>query len=292
MYDWGEKMERRPYGTTGIDLSILGFGGILVMDCGRKEASRIVAKSVDCGINYFDVAPSYGNAEERLGPALEPYRKEVFLACKTGERSWKRAEDELMQSLKNMKTDYFDLYQLHAMTTREDVKQAVAPDGIIPFLIDAKNKGIVRHIGFSAHSVEVAIELLDLFDFDSVLFPLNWTHYFQADFGPQIVEKAVKKKVAVLALKALAFGKILDGEKKAFPKCWYIPIEDSELADLALRFTLSQKITAAIPPGEEKSFDMAMAIASNFKPINDREIDYLKEKSCEAVPMFNLEGQA
>ena len=105
MYDWGEKMERRPYGNTGIDLSILGFGGILVMDCGRKEASRIVAKSVDCGINYFDVAPSYGNAEERLGPALEPYRKEVFLACKTGERSWKRAEDELMQSLKNMKTD-------------------------------------------------------------------------------------------------------------------------------------------------------------------------------------------
>ena len=76
-------MERRPYGNTGIDLSILGFGGILVMDCGRKEASRIVAKSVDCGINYFDVAPSYGNAEERLGPALEPYRKEVFLACKT-----------------------------------------------------------------------------------------------------------------------------------------------------------------------------------------------------------------
>ena len=125
-------MQRRPYGNTNIDLSILCFGGILVMDCETKDASRMVAKSVDCGINYFDVAPSYGNAEERLGPALEPYRKDVFLACKTGERNGEKAERELMQSLKNMKTDYFDLYQLHAMTTREDVEQAVAPGGAEP----------------------------------------------------------------------------------------------------------------------------------------------------------------
>ena len=281
-------MQRRPYGNTNIDLSILGFGGILVMDCETKDASRMVAKSVDCGINYFDVAPSYGNAEERLGPALEPYRKDVFLACKTGERNGEKAERELMQSLKNMKTDYFDLYQLHAMTTREDVEQAVAPGGVLSFLIDAKNKGIIRHIGFSAHSVEVAIELLDLFNFDSVLFPLNWTHYFQANFGPQVVERAVKKGTAVLALKALAFGKISDGENRAFPKCWYVPIEDSELADLALRFTLSQPITAAIPPGEEKLFDMAIDISDNFRPISDHETEYLKQRSCEAIPMFNL----
>ena len=281
-------MQRRPYGNTNIDLSILGFGGILVMDCETKDASRMVAKSVDCGINYFDVAPSYGNAEERLGPALEPYRKDVFLACKTGERNGEKAERELMQSLKNMKTDYFDLYQLHAMTTREDVEQAVAPGGILSFLIDAKNKGIIRHIGFSAHSVEVAIELLDLFNFDSVLFPLNWTHYFQANFGPQVVEQAVKKGTAVLALKALAFGKISDGENRAFPKCWYVPIEDPELADLALRFTLSQPITAAIPPGEEKLFDMAIDISDNFRPISDHETEYLKQRSCEAIPMFNL----
>ena len=281
-------MQRRPYGNTNIDLSILGFGGILVMDCETKDASRMVAKSVDCGINYFDVAPSYGNAEERLGPALEPYRKDVFLACKTGERNGEKAERELMQSLKNMKTDYFDLYQLHAMTTREDVEQAVAPGGVLSFLIDAKNKGVIRHIGFSAHSVEVAIELLDLFNFDSVLFPLNWTHYFQANFGPQVVERAVKKGTAVLALKALAFGKISDGENRAFPKCWYVPIEDSELADLALRFTLSQPITAAIPPGEEKLFDMAIDISDNFRPISDHETEYLKQRSCEATPMFNL----
>jgi len=281
-------MQRRPYGNTNIDLSILGFGGILVMDCEPKEASRMVAKSVDCGINYFDVAPSYGNAEERLGPALEPYRKDVFLACKTGERSREKAERELMQSLKNMKTDYFDLYQLHAMTTREDVEQAAAPGGALSFLIDAKNKGIIRHIGFSAHSVEVAIELLDLFNFDSLLFPLNWTHYFQANFGPQVVEKAVKKGTAVLALKALAYGKISDGENRAFPNCWYVPIEDPELANLALRFTLSQPITAAIPPGEEKLFDMAMAISNNFKPVSEYEIECLKERSGEAIPMFNL----
>ena len=281
-------MRKRPYGNTNIDLSIIGFGGILVMDCEPKVASRIVAESVDLGINYFDVAPSYGNAEERLGPALKPYRQDVFLACKTGERSRKKAECELMQSLKNMRTDYFDLFQLHAMTTKEDVEQATAPDGVISFLLDAKNKGIIRHIGFSAHSVEVAIELLDLFGFDSVLFPLNWTHYFQANFGPQVVEKAVEKQVAVLALKALAHGKIQEGSSRTYPKCWYTPIEDPELAELALRFTLSQPITAAIPPGEKVLFDMAIDIANNFKSVNEEEIEYLKERSCEAIPMFEM----
>ena len=89
-------MQKRPYGQTGIDLSIIGFGGILVTNSEPQEASDLVAKAIDHGINYFDVAPSYGNAEECLGPALAPYRKDVFLACKTTERSRAGAEKEML----------------------------------------------------------------------------------------------------------------------------------------------------------------------------------------------------
>lgn len=281
-------MQKRPYGQTGIDLSIIGFGGILVTNTEPAEASRLVARAVDHGINYFDVAPSYGNAEECLGPALAPYRKDVFLACKTTERSREGAEREMMQSLAHMHSEHFDLYQLHAMTTQEDFDVATAPDGALPFLVEARDKGLIRHIGFSAHSAEIAVQLLDYFAFDSVLFPLNWTHYFQANFGPQVVAKAEETGAARLALKALAYGKISEGEEKKYAKCWYHPIDDSELADLALRFTLSQPITAAIPPGEAKFFDMALEIAAEFRPIEASEIAVLRERSAAAEPLFRL----
>ena len=281
-------MQKRPYGKTGIDLSIIGFGGILVTNTEADEASRLVSRAVDHGINYFDVAPSYGNAEECLGPALAPYRNDVFLACKTTERSREGAEREMMQSLEHMRSKHFDLYQLHAMTTQEDVDAGTAADGALPFLVEARDKGLIRYIGFSAHSAEIAVQLLDYFSFDSVLFPLNWTHYFQADFGPQVVAKAEETGAARLALKALAYGKIAEGEEKKYNKCWYHPIDDRELADLALRFTLSQPITAAIPPGEVKFFDMALDIAAQFRPVDEAEIAVLRQRSEAAVPLFRL----
>jgi aryl-alcohol dehydrogenase-like predicted oxidoreductase len=285
-------MQKRAYGKSNIELSIIGFGGILVTQTEPDEASRLVARAIERGINYFDVAPSYGNAEECLGPALEPYRNDVFLACKTTERSRAGAERELQQSLKNMRSEHFDLYQLHAMTTRADFEQATAADGALPFLAQAREKGLIRHIGFSAHSAEIALALLDYFPFDSVLFPLNWTHYFQANFGPQVVKKAEEKGVALLALKALAYGKIAAGEDKPYAKCWYRPIDEPDLADLALRFTLSQPITAAIPPGDIKFFDMALDIADNFRPVDASEIEELRRRSAEAEPMFRLEEAA
>ena len=133
-------MQRRPYGTTGEHLSVIGFGGILVSQVEAAEAARWVGRAVERGVNYFDVAPSYGNAEERLGPALEPYRNEVFLACKTTQRTRAGAAAELRQSLKIMRTDHFDLYQLHAMTTDEDFAAATAPDGALAAFVEAASK--------------------------------------------------------------------------------------------------------------------------------------------------------
>ena len=120
-------MLRRPLGRTGAKLSILGVGGLIVSGLEQAEADRLVAEAVARGVNYFDVAPTYGNAQERLGPALGPYRKDCFLACKTVERSAAKAAEELAGSLRTLRTDHLDLYQLHGLTTVEEVEQVFAP---------------------------------------------------------------------------------------------------------------------------------------------------------------------
>lgn len=120
-------MEKRTYGNTGEKLSIIGFGGIVVAQVTQEEANTYVAEAIDKGINYFDVAPTYMDAEDRFGPALQGKRNNIFLACKTENRTREGAESFLHQSLGKLKTDYFDLYQLHAMTTLEDVEQVFPP---------------------------------------------------------------------------------------------------------------------------------------------------------------------
>lgn len=285
-------MQKRPYGNTGEQLSIIGFGGILVTDTQPAEASALVAEAIDRGINYFDVAPTYGNAESCLGPALVPYRKGVFLACKTTQRRGEDAQKELHNSLELARTDHFDLYQLHGMTSQEDFDQATAPGGALEVIVKAQKEGLVRHIGFSAHSAEIALALLDHFPFDSVLFPINWSNYFNAGFGPQVVDKAMEKGAARLALKGLAYGRLAQGAQKRYAKCWYEAIDEPELASLALRFTLSQPITAAIPPGEAPLFRLAMDIAEKYAPLSEAEIDALKQKAQESAPLFRLQSAA
>ena len=289
----GKTMQKRVLGKTGEKLSIIGFGGIIVCGMEQANANAIVREAIDRGINYFDVAPSYfnGEAEQKLGIALEGVRKNVFLACKTLKRKKEDAVKELRESLKTLRTDHFDLYQLHSMSTKEDLQQAIGPGGAIEAFAEAKQQGLVRYLGFSAHSAEIALELMDKFDFDSVLFPINWVCSLNANFGPQVIEKAQAKGMGRLALKAMA--KTVwsnEEEKKEYPKCWYKPVTDPEEANLALRFTLSEPITAAIPPGDERLFRVAMDIASDFKPLTEAERENLKQKAAGLKPIFSLGG--
>ena len=220
------KIEKRSLGRTGEMLSMIGFGGIIVMDATPAEASESVKLAIDSGINYFDVAPTYGDAEIKLGPALEPYRKDVFLACKTTERGRDGARKELEQSLKNLRTDHFDLYQFHAVTTPEDVEKIFAPGGALETYLEARKEGKIRFIGFSAHSVEAAMAMMDRFDFDTILFPVNYVTWNAGNFGPQVLEKAHQKNMGILALKAMAKGPWPKGvENKEYPKCWYEPLD-------------------------------------------------------------------
>lgn len=281
-------MEKREYGSTGERLSIVGLGGILVSQVDADEASGLVAEAVDHGVDYFDVAPTYGNAQEMLGPALEPFRKDVFLACKTTERTADGARHELEESQRLLRTDHVDLYQLHAVNTDEDFEQVMGPGGALELFREAKERGMTRYLGFSSHSSETALRLIEAVDFDSVLFPVNWCTWLGADFGPAVVAAAEARGTARLALKALARGKMAAGAERRWAKCWYEPLEDRELADLALRFALSQPVTAAIPPGEPALFRMALEIAEGFTPVTEEEVDRLRREAASGRPIFEL----
>lgn len=281
-----EMLERRRYGRTDVELSIVGFGGIVVMDEIPSSARRIVSEAVKRGINYFDVAPTYGNAEERLGPALEPYRDSVFLACKTTMRTKEEAEKELHRSLQLLRTDHFDLYQLHAVTTLEEVDQIMGEGGAIEAFQEAREQGLVRYLGFSAHSEEAAIALLDRFRFDSVLFPLNWVCWYRSGFGPKVVQKAKEKGAAILALKALAKRKRREGEERKWPKCWYAPVDNPDEASMALRFTLSLPTTAAVSPSHAELLWWACDAAEHYAPLSNEEARMVAERSKGLEPIF------
>jgi aryl-alcohol dehydrogenase-like predicted oxidoreductase len=282
----GPGLERRALGRTGEKLSLLGFGGIVVMDATPDQAAARVKAAIDAGVNYFDVAPSYGNAEEMLGPALEPHRKGVFLACKTQERAKEGAAAELDRSLRRMRTDHFDLYQHHAVTKKEDVERILGKGGAMEAFEEAKKAGKVRFLGFSAHSVEAALLLLDAFDFDTILFPVNYATWHAGSFGPQVLARAQEKKMGILALKALAKRPWPEGAEKRYPKCWYEPFDRPEEAEPALRFTLSHPVTAALPPGDETIYPMALALAARFRPLSTEEADTVKKRALAEKPLF------
>ncbi len=278
---------RRPFNDQ-VDLSVIGFGGIVVVGMEQSDADNIVRESVDYGVNYFDVAPSYwdGEAEIKLGIALRDIRRQHFLACKTMARDAAGARAELETSLRRLKTDYFDLYQFHAVSTMADVEEIFAPGGAAETFILAREEGKIRYIGFSAHSEEAALEMLDRFDFDSVLFPINFVCYFKGNFGPEVLRKAKQKNVARLALKAMAYTP-LNGDEKKWEKCWYKPVEEPDLAEKALRFTLSEEITAAIPPGEEYFYRQALTFAARFKTLEGSERKQLVQACDELEPLFS-----
>lgn len=153
-------------------------------------------------------------------------------------------------------------------------------------LLEAREKGLARFLGFSAHSVQAALFCLEHFPFDSVLFPFSYPS-FVAGFGPQVLEAAQKSGAAVLALKAMARAPWPEGaDRAAYPKCWYEPHANPGEARLALRWTLSLPVTAAIPPGDERLFRLALEIAEDITPLQPHELTELENLSRQVPPLF------
>lgn len=285
-----QPIARRALGKTGEHLSIIGFGGIVVMNEDAAHSKNIVAEAVDRGVNYFDVAPSYGDAQERLGPALAPYRKDCFLACKTEGRMKDDSRKQLEESLRLLKTDHVDLYQFHALTKMSDLDKVLGPGGAMETMEAAKKEGKIRYIGFSVHSAETALAAMDRYNFDTVLFPVNFVLFSQANFGPQILKRAQEKGMGILALKSMAKTVWPADQKQGHPepKCWYQPASFPDEASLGLRWTLGHPVTAALPPGDEKYFRLAMDVAQNYKPLEQHEEQALLARVSGVEPIFHL----
>lgn len=257
-------LPKRPY-RDGVRLSVVGMGGIVLIGHEQAECDRIVAEAVERGVNYFDVAPSYGSgeAEAKLGPALRAHREDVFLAVKTLKRDAAGARAELEGSLRALGTERIDLYQFHGVGSTEEAESILAPGGAMEAFRAARERGIVRFIGLSAHSEEGAVRLMASGLVDSVLFPLNFACWHRGGFGRRIMEEAARRGVARMALKAIARCPWPEGGEREYPKCWYRPLGEDEprLADIALRWTLSHDITATVPPGDARLFRMCVETA-------------------------------
>jgi len=272
-----------------VELSIIAFGGIIVVGMEQADANAVVAEAVERGVNYFDVAPSYGagEAEEKLGPALEPFRQEAFLACKTTERTAEGARREFERSLERLRTDRVDLHQFHSVSTLDDVDRIVAPGGAAEFFLEAREQGKIRYLGASAHSEDAAIALIDRIQLDSVLYPINFVCWHKGGFGARLLGHAKRKGVARLALKAMARTALPKDAPNPYPKCWYRPAVDPEIGRMALRFALSQDITAAVPPGYDFLFRAALDYASEFEPLTPKEAAEVEARAAELEPIFS-----
>ncbi len=275
-------MEYRILGRTNIEVSAIGFGGIMVNNKDQDKVNQMVAEAIDKGVNIFDVGPTYGDAQSKLGPALKPYRDDVVLTCKTEPDNTKdEVRADIENSLEFLETDYFDVYQLHEVTDENALKKALGPDGALEAIIEAQQEGLVKYIGFSAHSERAALKLMNSFDFDTVMFPINWNYWFNENQGSKVIEKARETNKGILAIKALAQRRWQENEKRHNYNTWYKPVFDhDELAELALRFTLSQDIDTAISPGDKRMLDKGLNILKNNKDnleLSPGELSQLKE---------------
>lgn len=284
-------MIKRNLGSTGFQISPVVYGGIVSMSDGQDASDRYVSYAVDRGINYFDVAPSYGDAQEKLGNSLKPYRRSVFLACKTNKRTKKEAEQEFLESLRLLHTDYFDVYQMHGLASTAEVETAFGPGGVMELMEKAKKDGLVRKLGITCHSEEAALMAISLYDFDTVLFPLNWGLNLGKGFGSRISEAAKQKGIGLLGMKTLIHRAWIDDEERSasrFPKSWCKPISEYDaLSTAALKYTLSLGADAVVPPGNFESFSFAVEHIEECleHPLNQDDIEFLKKE------LFKIEGR-
>lgn len=303
-------MIHRMLGNTGFNVSAVVYGGIVSMargdgrvyqEGGQAASDGCVAWAIDRGINYFDVAPTYGDAQLMLGNSLRPYRKGVYLACKTEARDRAQAEALMRESLQLLHTDYFDVYQMHALATMRDIEIAFGPGGVMEMMRDMKQKGIARKLGITAHSEAVALKALELYDFDTVLFPFNWHMHMAHNMGAALLGAAKQRGMGVLCMKSMIARDWTEAERYAskYPKSWCKPIDVDDEPDwllAALKYALGLGVDTIVPPGNFDHFKFAVehieeAVAA---PLSDAERALLAQRLEQVVdrPFFSADCYA
>lgn len=288
------ELPRRKLGRTGEKVSIIGFPGLALVHQDQAPCTEALHKAFDQGVNYYDVAPAYGrgDAEIKMGVGLQGLdRSRLFLACKTKMRDRQGAREELERSLKRLKTDHFDLYQMHVLRTPEEVEQAFGPDGAMETFLKARDEGKVRYLGFSAHTTKGALEAMKRFRFDTVMFPINFIEFYQLRFGGPVIDLANEQGAAVVAIKPMCGGTWPQGAERT-RQWWYRPLEDQEQIDMAIRFTLSQPgVAAGFPPAFLDLAEKAIEAGRRYRPITEAELAVLREMSSECGSVFRRQEE-
>jgi aryl-alcohol dehydrogenase-like predicted oxidoreductase len=282
-------MLTRRFGRTG-HLSTVAIFGTAALYTGTPEmTNRAMEQILAAGVNHIDIAPGYGKAEDLMGPWIEKTRQQIFLGCKTQLRTKGEAAAELRRSLEKLRTDKFDLHQLHAVTNFEELDQVTGLGGALEALIAARDEGLTDYIGITGHgnqSPAVFIEALRRFDFDTVLFPINFVQ-----FGiPEYREKALEllsvcqeKDVGVMIIKAVARRPW--GEREHTYDCWYEPFDTPDIIQQGVNFALSQPgVTGLCTTGDVKILPLFLEACQNFEPLDqDRQVALIESATQHAA---------
>jgi aryl-alcohol dehydrogenase-like predicted oxidoreductase len=270
-------MERRALGRTGHRSSVAILGGAAFWETTVDVVAAAFARAIAAGVNHLDIAPQYGMAEDLAGEVLPEYRDGMFVACKTLQRDAAGARAELERSLGKLRTDRFDLYQMHAVNSDEELAAVLAPGGAAEALVQARDEGLVGAIGITGHFQEVprlfrtALEHLDL---DTVMLPVNAPMLALPDYRAHftaLLDVAAERDLGVMAIKAVARGPWRSAEHTA--TTWYEPHRDAAAMREGVRFALSQPITGFCMPGDVSLHPDALAAAEAFTPLGPDEIE-------------------
>ncbi len=247
-------MEKRRFGRSGHMSTVAIFGAAALWDVPQSAADMAMERVIAAGINHIDVAPSYGEAELRLAPWMARERERFFLGCKTMERTREGAEEEMRASLQRLNVDRLDLYQLHAVRTMEELDEVTRKGGALEAVLHARDQGLTRYIGITGHGIHapaVFLEALRRFDFDSVLFPLNFVQCADPEYrrsAEKLIQLCQERDVGMMAIKAIAKGPW--GEKAHTHQTWYEPFAAGESIQQAVDFVLSYPVSGLCTAGD------------------------------------------
>jgi aryl-alcohol dehydrogenase-like predicted oxidoreductase len=267
----------RPLGATGVTVPLLGYGtGPLGKpDISPEYAARCLSRAIDLGITYLDTSPDYGS-EPRVGEVMRTRRDEVFLATKVNRRRKADVLDELKESLRRLRTDYVDLIQVHAVSASADLEQALAPDGAVAALEQARDEGLARFIGITGHArPELLARALERYPFDAVLAALGAADRLVTAPEVCLLPRAIEHNVGVIAMKVLGHGHVAS-------------------RDLALRYSLGLPGVSLAIVGMKtvEQIEELAAIAAAYEPLTEIELKRLLVEVRPLVEQDAVESEA
>ena len=265
-------MQKRTLGRTGHDSTVISFGSYAVGWLDQDDSDRAIQLVLDHGVNHFDIAPTYGEAMERVAPWMPEIRDRIFVGAKTAVRDRDGAWRDVESIMTRMNVSDFDLFQLHSVGTMDQLELATASGGSLETLVEMREQGLTKWLGITGHGPEVPATILDglkRFDFDTVMFPLNPAASRDPDYRrvtEALLAECEERDIGVQTIKMIARGGWGDGEKQT--NTWYDPHREQEDIDRSLWWVLSQPMHTAPSCGDVNLLPKVLDAAERFAPLS------------------------